>query len=273
MALTLAQKSNVRRHLKFPVVGNLNISPAGGAFATGFQGFRFFQAYGAMEFRLNNLAADEEARLVGRAYAAAALVGPQPNPGDTVSVTLSGGNIASPQTLTTIAPAAVPGVDARLPMVMDLAAQCNRNAVLQAALVLALSPYGTGPLAQNAIPIPEVSFTSPVQFTIAATGSGVLSPGITATGAFLTPTTSLDGGITTIWGYLPILDGLENAYATTSDNLDTSRADVWYGMSNELGKRRSLYESWVALMADFLGIPSFSQAKQRPAQTGAVRYV
>lgn len=273
MALTLAQKSNIRRHLKYPVAGLLRASPAGGAFAQGFIGYRFFQAYGALEFRMNNLAPDEEARLVGRAYAAAALVGPQPNPGDTVSITLSGGAIASPQTLTATAGPTIPNTDNRLPLIMELAAACSRNTVLQAAQVLALAPYGTGPYAQNAVPVPEIGFTSATAFSITTAGTGAIVPGITADGAFLPPVTSLDGGLTTIFGYLPILDGLENAYGTTSDNLDTIRADVWYGRSNEAGQRRSLYENWVQLMADFVGVPTFREATQRPAATGAVRYV
>ena len=272
MPITLANKSNIRRHLKFPIVGQLTVSAAGGAFAQGFVGYRFFQTYGALEYRLNNMAADEEARLLGLAYAAAAIIGPQPVAGNTVSITLSGGPISSPQTLTATAGIQVPGVDGRLPLIMALAAACANNPVLQSAGILALAPYGTGPLAQNAIPVPEIGFTCSQPFSIAVAGVGVNVPSITATGGFLTPSASLDGGVTTLWGYLPILDGLEGAYAGTSDNLDTSRADVWYGMANELGKRTSLYETWTRKMSDFLGVPVWKSASD-PARTGAVRYV
>ena len=47
---TDAQKTDIRRYCGYPAYG---AGPAG------FQGWRFFQAYGLMEFRLNNLSATE----------------------------------------------------------------------------------------------------------------------------------------------------------------------------------------------------------------------
>lgn len=47
---TDAQKTDVRRHCGYPAYG---------AGAAGFQGWRFFQAYGLLEFRLNNLSPAE----------------------------------------------------------------------------------------------------------------------------------------------------------------------------------------------------------------------
>ena len=51
MAFTDAQKTDIRRFCGYPAYG------AGNA---GFQGWRFFQAYGLMEYRLDNLAPAEE---------------------------------------------------------------------------------------------------------------------------------------------------------------------------------------------------------------------
>jgi hypothetical protein len=51
MAFTDAQKADIRRFCGYPAYG---AGPAG------FQGWRFFTAYGLMEFRLNNLSAEEE---------------------------------------------------------------------------------------------------------------------------------------------------------------------------------------------------------------------
>jgi hypothetical protein len=48
---TDAEKTDVRRYCGYPAYG------AGDA---GFQGWRFFQAYGTLEYRLNNLAPAEE---------------------------------------------------------------------------------------------------------------------------------------------------------------------------------------------------------------------
>lgn len=271
MALTIAQKSNVRRHLKFPAVGLNRISPAGQNFAAGSAGYRFFQAYGLLEYKLNNLNPDEEARLLGRAFAAAALVGAQPIQGDVITVTLSGGQIGSPQTLSATAGAQTPNIDGRLPMIKDLAAACSNNAVLQNAGVIGLAPYGTGPFSQSEIPVPEVAFSAPTTFQIAVGGAGTLLPQITADGSLLEPSTTLDG-VNTIYGYIPILNGLESAYASTSQNLDTKKADVWTARGNEAGQRRSLYENWVQLLSDFIGVPINPNHKAQPGSTGALRY-
>jgi hypothetical protein len=57
MAFTDAEKTDIRRFCGYPAYG---------AGASGFQGWRFFQAYGLLEYRLNNLSSAEEA--VSRTY-------------------------------------------------------------------------------------------------------------------------------------------------------------------------------------------------------------
>jgi hypothetical protein len=52
MAFSNAEKVDIRRFAGYPAYG---------AGPSGFQGWRFFQAYGLMEFRLNNMAPEEEA--------------------------------------------------------------------------------------------------------------------------------------------------------------------------------------------------------------------
>jgi hypothetical protein len=54
MVLTDAEKTDVRRFMGYPAFG---------AGASGFQGWRFYQAYGLLEYRLNNLADAEGAVL------------------------------------------------------------------------------------------------------------------------------------------------------------------------------------------------------------------
>lgn len=51
MAFTSAQAADIRRFCGYPAYG---AGPAG------FQGWRFFTAYGLLEFRINNLSAEEE---------------------------------------------------------------------------------------------------------------------------------------------------------------------------------------------------------------------
>lgn len=55
MAFTDQQKIDIRRHLGYPVFGGVPTQ----AF-----GHRFFQWYGTLEFRMNNLSADEEATVI-----------------------------------------------------------------------------------------------------------------------------------------------------------------------------------------------------------------
>ena len=52
MSFTDAQKTDIRRFCGYPAFG--------GPGSTGFQNWRFFQAYGLLEFRMNNLSPAEE---------------------------------------------------------------------------------------------------------------------------------------------------------------------------------------------------------------------
>jgi len=54
-SLTDAEKADVRRFCGYP--------PYGGLGNAGFQGWRFYQAYGLLEYRMNNLAPAEYANL------------------------------------------------------------------------------------------------------------------------------------------------------------------------------------------------------------------
>jgi hypothetical protein len=273
MALTIEEKSDCRRHLMYPVAGLIKLSPAGGSLMSGAAGYRFTQAYGFLEYKMNNLNPDEEARVTGSVFGAVAFLGPPPNPGDSVSVVLSGGGIASPQTLTATLPSASVNVgDGRLWFANQIAALCSQNTVLQAAGVVAVSPYGTGPFTESVIPIPEVAFEASFVFTLTGSGTGAIAPQITSVPQMLSPSTSLDG-VTTIWGYLPILNGLENYHAQASQNLDTKQAGPWYSRGNEIGLRTSLYRQWQQKLSDFLGTPLNPQRMNHARNVGALRYV
>ncbi len=254
MAVTDAQKAQVRRHLKYPVIGLPSISPGGASLGVGFTGYRYFQAWGLMEYRLNNLQPVEEAMLLGVAIGGVSLL-LQPSVGDTVSVVLSGGNLASSVTITTPPYATTQNLDGRLVLCQQIANGVPASPALVAAGFLGYTPYGTGPYSQAVLPVPEVAIQSPVPFTITASGTGATVPQVTSQGVLIPPSTSLDGGATTIYGYLNILNGLEFAYATASDNLDTTKADVWTARANELAQRKALYEHWVGMLSQFIGVP------------------
>jgi hypothetical protein len=273
MPLVDAQKMQVRRHLKYPVIGLMNQSPAGASLGNAAAGYRYFQAYGLLEWRMNNLQPSEEAALFGLAVGGVAVVGPQPNVGDTVSVTISGGGLLAPQVLTT-PPFAAVGQDGRLVFCQQIAAALSQNSALVGANFVGYTPYGTGPFAAIAVPVPEVGFQSPLPFAISCSGTGAIAPQVTSQGALVPPSTSLDGGATTIFGYIGVLNGLEFAHGSASDNLDTAKADVWTARSNELALRSSLYEQWVAMLSNFMGIPVNPDRKRAndAHRLGALRY-
>lgn len=55
--------------------------------------------------------------------------------------------------------------------------------------------------------------------------------------------------------YLPNLNALEMAPATASDNLDTSRAAVWFHNDNEVTDRMALYGTYRKMLCDVMQIP------------------
>lgn len=268
--LTFEQKSSVRRHLGFPVVGQPRASAVGGTNGSAFNGYRFFQIYGRLEFKMNNLNPDEESRLFGSPYGGVALVGPPPNPGDAVGFTLTGGGLSSSQTITATAESG----DTAIQLIQRLAANATINSAVQSASMVVLAPFGAGPFSENSIPLPELAIVAQSAFTITSpTGSGNLIPQVTANGKLLGPSASLDGTIT-LWGYIPILDGLEAAFGGASQFLFAQAAGPWKGRSNEIGQRLSLYHNWQVLLSNFLEIPIYTGTpdSQRPQFVGTHRY-
>ncbi len=281
MPLSLSQKSDIRRHLKFAVGGLPRNSPIGGGSLGSFAGFRWAQAWGMLEFIMNNLAADEEARLLGNGYGAVALMGPlvkidgttNPQPGDEVSITFSGGNLTGSHTVTTTAVAG----DSLLTLCARIASTVNQDATMQAAGIQSLAPFGTGAFSQNyvgansltgnqgnpagnvAIPLPEVSFQSDVAFTVASvTSTGVIGAAITATGVQLPPFAPVNWTVLpygTVYGYLPICDYLEGSKYGASPNLSTAQAGGPLGVTfrmDEVKERTKLYRHACMEMTKYL---------------------
>lgn len=270
--LTNEQKSNTRRHLQYPVVGLANVSPTGGTVAAPFNGWRFFQAYGTLEYRMNNLNPDEEARLLGRSICAIMLGGPQPSLGDTITVQLTGGGLLSPVSYTvTVNSQMLQSGDARLVVGATLVQFFASDPNIQAAGIYAVTPYGSGPFTVSQVPNPEVMFTAPSSMTIIASGSGKLYPQVVSNGTLLSPAASLDG-TTTLYGYLNILDGLEGQHAGSAQNLDTAQAAVWKARMNEAGARASLYRIWQGKLSDFIGVPVNRNKLDDDSRHGAIRY-
>ena len=254
--LTGAQKATVRRLLGYPAIGILRVSPGGQALANANQGFRYFQAYGRLEFIMNNLQPYEEAQLFGKAVGAIFILG-NTTPGDTVSVVISGAGLLTPVTLTVTA-----GVgDTPVSLSNALAAKALQNTNLIGAGFMSVTPYGTGPFAQNAVPLPEVAFFNAKAFMITTsatgnTGSAVADDSngsiVQDPSALVDPTTDPP---TVLNGYVPILLYLEGTIAGSTQNLDTSKADVWTARHDEPEIRVQLFNYWQNKMAELLEVP------------------
>lgn len=274
MPLSMAQMSDVTRHLRYPVIGMMTINPSGQSLATATAvSYRYTQAYGMLLWRLNNLSPNEECRITGQAYGSILFTGPVPNVGDTSIITISGGGLSAPVQLTLTATQEL--INAGLPVGatqrdlvsqyfnanigLGLAAQVAylvaTNPALTQAGFVARAPYGTGPYRQQAIPVPEVDIQNPQAFTMTVQNNGRMSAQVQDNGALLSPMATPATQATPIYGYLPILNFLETQYANSTDILLIDRADVFVARKTVLAENMSLYQTWAQRLAEFMGIP------------------
>jgi hypothetical protein len=226
--------------------------------ADGSQGYRFLQAYGQLEFRMNNLMPDEESRILGLAYAALAVLG-TPNNGDVITVVVSNGGLPAPQTLVATAGPSSGDVNLdQLAMTQLLTIAAISNSVMVNAGFQAVAPFSAGPFTERYFPNPTFALTNLKPFQIAVTFTPEVACQVQKNGEMLTPLYVANQGTPSqvnVYGYLNILDLLEGAQASTTENLDTSRADVWYARQSEIRERAVLYKQWRTKLAMFLALP------------------
>jgi hypothetical protein len=251
-------KVDIRRHLDFPLAGLPYASPGSGApnqgvdtrFASGMASYRYFQIWPLVEWRLDSLSAAEESRITGLAYGAVKVVAGVAA-GDQVSVTLSGGGLGSPVTLTHVAASG----DTPLGIVNALAVAGLGNATLLSAGFQVQAPWGTGPYAQSASPLPQVTFTNPQAFSVSTAFTGTTAIAVLSSGGPSPPQATVDATTsppTVLNGFVPILNFLEAAVAGAHQNLDTIRADVWTARHDEIRQRIALYTWYRHRFAQFL---------------------
>jgi len=277
MALDDDQKTNLRRHLGYPAVGLYRSSAAGGTLADGAASYRYHTAYGALEWRMNNLMPNEEARIVGSAYGAIAIMG-TPQQGDQITLTISGGGLTAPETVgpLTVGPITHDVNRDQLGVTQLLTIAASQNANLIAANFLAVAPYGTGPFAERFYPNPIFALTNPAQFTMSVTASPSIGAQIRTQGKNLSPLYIQEKGTSrqvNIYGYLPILDVMEGDQAATTENLDTIQADVWHARATEIIERERLYMVWRRKLAKFLDLPLGEESGVTRASGGPLRLV
>lgn len=263
MALQKQDVSNVLRHLKYDVMGLYTQGVAGAQLAYGGAGYRYFGVYGSLLYRLNQLAPDEEARIVGRAYGAVGFTGPgQPTPGDIVGVTITGGGLASPVSVSVTVPSPTPTQP--LWTYLNVAASIAQALLLVPALTAGgfnvCADYGSGIWSNQVVPLPIVSVIAPAtqtSFTFTATYTGSTVPQVYMAGIKIPPYLSFRsaGQLYQVWGYLPIMDYLEGGYLGATNNLSMSQADNVILRMDELDQRQDQREQYRQEFAQFLGIP------------------
>jgi hypothetical protein len=253
-------KMNIRRLLGYPTAGQPRISPSGASLADSGISWRFMEAYGMLEFRMNNLTPTEESSITGNPMASIQFSGPAPTGGDSNSFTFTGSFTGSP---ITVGPVVAVLGDQLINYVNRIANAINSNSALLAAGFYSLAPYGTGPYSQTSFPLPEVAIVNQnaTIFTLSMTvNSGNTYPILASAGVanFPFPQATVDPSTnpaTIKYGYIPILTYLEGAHAGATQNLDTAKADVWTARPNEIRLRTDLLRQWKHNLSGFLGIP------------------
>ncbi len=269
MSLTIAQKSNLRRHLGYPVVGLPVLNPAGGSFYDGSVGYRWNQSFAFLEWKMQTLNPDEEARITGNAYGSVLLQG-NTQSGDVVSVTLSGGPLINPVTVNYTAGSQ----DNALTMAAGLANLVNQNSTLASSGFIAIAPYGTGPYnyRPGLAPLSEVAIQNAQTYSLTASATGSTSAAVTTDGALLHPNAVLTDPLTNTRtrysGFLSILNALETAVGSASDDLDTLKADVWTARADEVAQREQLYLNWRNRLSRFLDVPLWEFTTEGRATSG-----
>jgi hypothetical protein len=257
--LTEAQKATVRRLMGYPSAGAPLVSPGGGTLAHGFISHRFHQVSGLLEFRMNWMQPVEEAMLTGLSSAMLTVSGSVTAPAQIValSVTPNGQNPVAVQYSTVsgdnIATVAVGIANAILASQTLVSAGFSASAPIGGGAFALVSPNGTTQ------PFPGVQITAPDDFQITATGDTSLLATIQAgSGVPQEPTsmiTDAAGTQRTYRGFINILSALQSLIGSVSDNLDTTKADVWTARSDEMQARVKLFNYWRGQLAAFFDIP------------------
>jgi hypothetical protein len=248
------------------------ISAAGSSTAAGNLGWRFFGTYGTLVGRLQQLSPNEEAKITGRAYGAVTFNGLLPTIGNTVSVTLTGGGLTEPLTVTVVVQNSAPNGAAWTNN--TVASALAQAFALQPAFVsagfYAIANYGSAPYTQMVVPLPTCSilaaYNAPA-FTISVSTTGLLAAQIGANGMYLSPfmTFSRVGQVQTVYGYLPILNILESGFLASSANMSAMVAGDVTLRWDEAEQRNDQYDMYRKRLGDWLGIPLNSS--QRPGPT------
>lgn len=268
MALTTGQRVEIGRHLKYPMIGAPAVTSGGPPYtstfgqAGGLLGFRYFEFYPLLLFRLANMSQNEEVSIVGsqspffgQFYTAASAIvtitAPTPVSGDGITVQING---QPAQTTFT-------GIDTQTTIASKVANAINANASLSAVViaqangaVVTVTALAIGGRA-NSLSI--TAFVQGTSATVAVTSGGL-------------PTNTLQGGqdppgpvwvdpadfvVQPYFGYLPIIRYWESQLSNAASGMDTVQAAVFHQRQDEFAARMGGYETWCKRLAQFISVP------------------
>jgi hypothetical protein len=277
MPLTALQKSQVRRHLKYPNIGFSAASAQGGGGTLGTnQSWLATADYGLLELKMNSLQPCDEATLIGKAFGSINLLGLLPNEGDTVTLTFAnlpgalGPLSSSPYVLEVTCGAAEAGSLNLFGLQIALA--ISQDTTLAPAGFQALTPYGPGSDVLNSMV--EIGITNDQTFNLIAATTGTFSAGVMDNGNVM-PDPTVQVGKTAgvpiiVNGYLPLLNYLYSAIATATTRQGVLQADVFKARQDEVPARKGLYKFYQSELANFLDVPINVLAKGGQQQYGQI---
>jgi hypothetical protein len=261
-------KVEIRRHLKYPLVGSPISSNGNQAYsgtmgqAGGLIGFRYFEYMPLLEYRMNNISQEEEVALLGSqssyfstfwvagssrvtVTAASPVVGDQPTVqvnGQALTYTV---NVADTAAL--VATGIANSINANSSVALVVIAQASAN-------VVTITSRTLGALA-NTLTI--VGFGSP-SVALAVTNASAVAA-VTLQGGQDPPgPVWLDTAQTVsqpYFGYVPIIRYWESQLTNAASGMDTIKADVFTQRQDELAARSGGYQFWCKRLAQFFAIP------------------
>jgi hypothetical protein len=255
MTLSLTQKSQIRRHLRYPNIGFASVSATGGGGSLGTNESIYASSYfGVLEYRMRNLLPCDEAALTGAAYGSIEVVG-IPAVGDTVVLSFSneatGGPLAENVELTVTATKNEAGSACNF--ALAIAVKIGQTQSLLSAGFRAFQADST------------VGIINSNLFQVTAIGTGQTGVVVDENGSsFPEPSVQVakTAGVPVVmYGLLPILNYLFGAIGTATTRQGTLQADVFKARQDEVEARRDLYEYYQKRLSDFMDVPINPQAR------------
>lgn len=274
MSLTVAQRNEVLRHLGYPIMGSPQVQSAGPPYTAtfgqsgGLLGFRYFEFYALLVYRLNNLSQEEEVALLGpgSAFFPNFFTRAQAQINVTVTTAVAGDSVTA-QINGASASYVLIGGDTSATVAQGLEAAINAQPVISSA-VLAQEVAGkcivtarTPGFAANSLAISA--------FTQGVAGASSVSTTVTLSDG-TTPTPVLSGGqdppgpvfydpsqpvSMPYFGYLPIVRYWESQVPLAASGMNILKADVFSQRQDELAARTGGYVTWCKRVAQWAGVP------------------